>query len=66
MMSNADFADIALKAQPDGSIECRASANGLISLTPDGSLVWSREHDPTAADQMLDALERARDVEGAD
>lgn len=37
---NSDYADIALKAQrADGSILCRASADGLVSLWFDDNLV---------------------------
>lgn len=50
---NADQADIALKAQQaDGSIQCRASANGFISLVFDNRLVWSRQFDPKDAESV--------------
>jgi hypothetical protein len=43
---NSDYADIALKAQPaDGSILCRASTDGLVSLWSDGNLLWSEHFD---------------------
>jgi hypothetical protein len=44
---NADAEDIVLKAQlADGSIRCRVSAGGLVSLLIDNNLVWSRQVDP--------------------
>lgn len=49
-----DFEDIVLKAQPaDGSIQCRASTEGLISLLVDGSMVWSRKLNPEERDAAL-------------
>jgi len=50
----ADFEDIVLKAQPaDGSIQCRASTEGLISLLVDDSTVWSRKLNPEERDAAL-------------
>ena len=44
---NADVEDIVLKAQSaDGSIHCRASTEGLVSLLVDNRLVWSRQLNP--------------------
>lgn len=44
---NTDVEDIVLKAQPaDGSIQCRASTEGLVSLLVDNSLVWSSQFNP--------------------
>jgi hypothetical protein len=44
---DADVEDIVLKAQlADGSIRCRISADGLVSLLVDNNLVWSRQVDP--------------------
>ncbi|MFW0775825.1 hypothetical protein ACLRGI_21960 [Paenarthrobacter nitroguajacolicus] len=43
---NSDYADIALKAQPaDGSILCRASTDGTLSLWFEDNLVWSERLD---------------------
>lgn len=51
---NADVEDIVLKAQPaDGSIRCRASTEGLVSLLVDNSLVWSRQFDPEDLETAL-------------
>lgn len=51
---NSDYADIALKAQPaDGSILCRASVDGLVSLSIDGHRVWSRRFDPKEDESAL-------------
>jgi hypothetical protein len=50
----ADFEDIVLKAQPaDGSIQCRASTAGLISLLVDDSTVWSRKLNPEEREAAL-------------
>jgi hypothetical protein len=50
----AELEDIVLKAQPaDGSIQCRASTEGLISLLVDNSMVWSRKLDPEERDAAL-------------
>lgn len=44
---DADVEDIVLRAQlADGSIGCRVSADGLVSLLVDNKLVWSRQVDP--------------------
>lgn len=57
---NADVEDIVLKAQPaDGSIQCRASTEGLVSLLVDNTLVWSRRFDPEDVETAL-WLEAAR------
>lgn len=51
---NADVEDIVLKAQPaDGSIQCRASTEGLVSLLVDNSLVWSRQFNPEDPETAL-------------
>ncbi|MDQ1053863.1 hypothetical protein QE394_001791 [Arthrobacter sp. SORGH_AS 212] len=43
---NSDYADIALKAQPaDGSVLCRASADGRVSVWFDDKLAWSERFD---------------------
>jgi hypothetical protein len=43
---NGDYADIALKAQPaDGSIQCRVSIDGFVSLWTDNHMVWSERFD---------------------
>lgn len=48
---SADIEDIVLKAQPDdGSISCRVSTDGLVSVLVDNSLVWSRQVDPEDQD----------------
>lgn len=60
----ADLEDIVLKAQlTDGSVRCRASAEGLILLLIDEDLVWSRQIDPEDPDaaRWLEAA-RTRDV----
>jgi hypothetical protein len=50
----ADVQDIVLKAQPaDGTIQCRASADGLISLLVDNHLVWSRQFNPDDPETAL-------------
>lgn len=44
---NNYYADIALKAQQaDGTVLCRASTGGFVSLWFDGDLVWSQRFDP--------------------
>lgn len=51
---NADVEDIVLKAQPaDGSIQCRVSNEGFISLLVDNSLVWSRQFNPEDPETAL-------------
>ncbi|MFF1254476.1 hypothetical protein ACFVYC_18550 [Pseudarthrobacter sp. NPDC058329] len=51
---NADVEDIVLKAQPaDGSIQCRASTEGFVSLLVDNSLVWSRQFNPEDPETAL-------------
>jgi hypothetical protein len=51
---NADVEDIVLKAQPaDGSVKCRASTEGFISLLIDNSLVWSRQFNPEDPETAL-------------
>lgn len=46
--------DIVLKAQPsNGSIQCWASTEGLISLLVDKTLVWSRQFDPEDPENAL-------------
>lgn len=51
---NADIEDIVLTAQPaDDSIQCRASAEGLVSLLVDNSLVWSRVFNPEDPETAL-------------
>ncbi|MCU1517884.1 MAG: hypothetical protein JWQ75_2605 [Pseudarthrobacter sp.] len=61
---NGDYAEIAVKAQyADGSIQCRASTNGLISLVFDNEMVWSQQFDPKDQEtaSWLEAAQ-ARDV----
>ena len=51
---NADYEDMVLKAQPaDGSIQCHASTNGLISLHLDDEPVWARQYDPNDPETAL-------------
>lgn len=51
---NSDYADIALKAQPaDGSILCRAFADGTVSLWFEENLVWSERFDSTDEETAL-------------
>lgn len=51
---NADVEDIVLKAQAaDGSIQCRASTEGFISLVVDNSLVWARQFNPEDPESAL-------------
>lgn len=48
---SADIEDTVLKAQPgDGSISCRVSTDGKVSVLVDNSLVWSRQVDPEDQD----------------
>jgi hypothetical protein len=50
----AELEDIVLKAQPaDGSIQCRASPEGFISLLVDNSMVWSRTLNPEEREAAL-------------
>lgn len=51
---SSDFADIALKAQPaDGSVMCRASADGAVSLWVDDALIWFERLDPQDEETAL-------------
>lgn len=51
---NTDYGDIALRAQPgDGSIQCRTTTDGLISLEFDNKRVWSRRFDLKDAETAL-------------
>lgn len=51
---NADVEDIVLKAQAsDGSIQCRASTEGFISLLVDNLLVWARQFNPEDPESAL-------------
>lgn len=51
---NADYGDIVLRAQPaNGSVQCRATTAGLISLVYDNKPVWSRRYDPKDAETAL-------------
>ncbi|MDP9998386.1 hypothetical protein [Pseudarthrobacter sulfonivorans] len=51
---DADHGEIALRAQPaDGSIQCHATIDGLISLVFDNKPVWSRPFDPEDAETAL-------------
>lgn len=51
---NSDYADIVLKAQPaDGSVLCRSSTGGLLSVWFDDNLVWSEHFDPRDAEAAL-------------
>jgi hypothetical protein len=56
----ADLEDMVLKARlAGGSVRCRASAEGLILVLVDNTLVWSRQYDPRDPDTVL-WLEAAR------
>lgn len=61
---NSDYADIALKAQPaDGTVLCRASTSGLVSLWFEENLVWSERFNPEDKEAVLWlAAAKARDV----
>lgn len=51
---NADIEDIVLKAQPgDGSIQCRASSEGVISLLIDNELAWLGQLNPEDRETAL-------------
>jgi hypothetical protein len=51
---NADYGDIGLRAQPaNGSVQCRATRDGLISVVYDNKPVWSRRYDPKDAETAL-------------
>lgn len=51
---NPDIEDIVLKAQlADGSIHCRVSSDGFVSLLIYNNLVWSRQVDPEDPETAL-------------
>lgn len=57
---NSDYSDIALKAQPaDGSVLCRASADGRVSVWFDDNLAWSERFD-SKDEETVRWLEAAR------